>query len=193
MIYVIQTYEKLCNEIDRIFYGNAVGKFEIYAVDGMKLNMRKKLANNGFALNKNGNTVTGLNLCIYNVTRNCPEIIKMVKHKNERQAFLDYIRYADLCCDNIYVFDRGFFGQNFIKNLDEKGIKYVCRIKKNCKYIKENENDTMVTIDNVNVRIVTYTVNNAKYYIATNLDDQFTCENISELYVFQTMGCRRMF
>ena len=77
-------YEKLCKHIDNIFYTAQINRnsYEVFAVDCTDNNLRKSLKEKGFKANKKDNAITALNLGIYNVTRNYPVIIEMVKHKN---------------------------------------------------------------------------------------------------------------
>jgi len=53
----------------------------------------------------------------------------MVSHKNERKAFIDYVKNKNNYDNHIFVFDRGFDGFQFYKSLESHEIKYVCRVK----------------------------------------------------------------
>ena len=81
----------MCKYIDNNFYTDKYS-YEVLAVDGTDNNLRKSLKENGYKINKNDKAITAFNLGIYNVTRNYPVILEMVKHKNERKAF-----YESLC------------------------------------------------------------------------------------------------
>lgn len=52
----------------------------------------------------------------------------MVNHKNERKAFLDFVHDRNDFINTIFVFDRIFYGTNFFSKLDERGLKYGCRL-----------------------------------------------------------------
>ena len=56
----------------------------------------KKVRSDGFKLNKKSKSITALNIGIYNVTRNYPITIEMVKHKAERRAYIDFMREKNL-------------------------------------------------------------------------------------------------
>ena len=119
---------------------------------------------------------------VYNVTRCCPKYVELVKHSNERKAFIDIIKDDDSFKGNICLFDRGF-GSDAQNSLIKKGIYFVCRMKDNSLLIPEGIND-IVNINGDNIRVVTYTIGNSKYYMATNLMDvnEFPIEKIEQLY-----------
>lgn len=52
--------------------------------DGSDINVSKSLTKNNFKANKNGNTVTALNIGVYNVSRNYPVAVEMVNHRGCR-------------------------------------------------------------------------------------------------------------
>ena len=109
----------------------------------------------------------------------------MVKHKNERRAYIDFMRNKIRKENEIYVFDAGFDGINFIKKLENLKINYIVRIKKNSTFLKNEITDHIhITKDGIQIRAVTYKINNKEYYLATNLMDtkEFTVAKLKELY-----------
>ena len=157
-----------------------VKSFQILAVDSTSSCCSKDLAKYGYSLNKNHLTVGALNLGIYNVTTNTPVALEMVKHSNERKAFIDYMKNKHQYKDSIFVFDRGFVGTEYFKKMDSMNINYVCRLKHNLKIIPDNMgNDYSTNIDGTNIRIIKYTINNVNYYLATNLtSNEFTVNTL---------------
>lgn len=180
--YFKNIYDNISRYIDINFYKNN-NEYTVFAVDGTDCNLRSKLNEKQFALNKNENSITALNIGIYNVTKNSPVILELVKHKNERKAFVDFINNTNNYSNNIFLFDRGFYSENLINVLYKKQMNFVCRLKKNSLLIKENLNDNYVNINNNQLRIVSYKINKNKYYMATNLPaTDFDIDKIKQLY-----------
>jgi len=57
----------------------------------------------------NKKSVTALNIGIYNVTKNSPVILELIKHKDERKAFIDLIKNTNNYSNDIFLFDRVLF------------------------------------------------------------------------------------
>lgn len=176
-------YDKISDKINSLFYKDKYS-YEVLAVDGTDNSIPKSVHKDGYSLNKNQKSITSLNLGIYNVTRNYPVILEMVKHKNERRAFIDFFNNTDKFRNCIFVTDRGFDGEKCISKLEQKGCKYICRIKGNSTWVRENESDHVYSENGTQRRIVTYTINKNKYYLATNLFDknEFTIDKIKQIY-----------
>jgi len=179
------------NLIDNMYenkpnHSQIYGSYDICGVDGSENNLSKSLTNENFKANKNGNTVTALNIGVYNVTRNYPITLEMVNHKNERKAFLDFVNDRKDFSNSIFVFDRGFDGVQFFNNLEKRNLKYVCRLKCNSTLLSDNEND----VDYIRnyyqrkVRIIKYKIEEKNYYLATNLFDsnEFTIDILKQIY-----------
>jgi len=90
---------------------------QVFAVDGTYGYMSKKLGEEGFKLNKNKVSSSPLISGIFNVTYNYPVSLDLVKHKNERKAFLDFKLNYKNYENSIFVFDRGYYSGEFIKEL----------------------------------------------------------------------------
>ena len=96
----------------------------------------------------------------------------LTKHKNERKAFMDLIKDPTRYQNTIFVFDRGYFSEELFESIQNKGLFFICRMRKNSLLINHDENDAKVKLKNGhNVRIVTYTIDEKDYYMATNLMD----------------------
>ena len=148
----------------------------IYAVDGTNVNMNIKLKDYNYKPNKNNESITSLILGVYNVTKNYPVTMDLVKHKNERRAFIDFINDKNISKNSIYLFDRGFFSYKCVDKLNEKNLKFVFRIKKDSKLIDNKINDYVKEIEydyiKYKLRIIKYIINDNSYYLATNLFDE---------------------
>jgi Transposase DDE domain len=174
--------------IDKFYYSRNKYSYDVLAVDGSDTNLRKANEEAGFDLNNSGQSITALNLGIYNVTRNYPVDISLVKHSDERKAFLEFIRDKQKSVDitnSIFVFDRGFDGKEFLKKLENLGLKYVCRIRSNDKLTESEFDDSIQNLDeNITTRIVKYVVKEMPYYLATNLYDQteFSIVKLEQIY-----------
>jgi hypothetical protein len=172
-------YSKLTTEINK----NNGCKYtkEVIAVDGTYINLLKNLKNYGFKPNTNNNSVNCLNTGLFNVTTNYPLEFVLEKTKNERKSIMDLINNKDIYKNNIFVFDRGYEGNQLFKFMTDHEFLYVCRLKENSKKIADNKKDNIITIDNIKTRIITYTINDKNYYIATNLFD-YNIESIKKIY-----------
>jgi len=184
----IKFYEKLSklipiNTNKRLQYTK-----QIFAVDGTYGYISKKLGEDGFKLNTNKLSSSPLISGIFNVTYNYPISLDLVKHKNERKAFLDFkTNYSDYE-GNIFVFDRGYYSIQFMKELHINNLSFVCRLRQNSELINHNivDENKIINIDGIqiNVRIITYMINENKYYMITNLCDNkiYPLEIIKQIY-----------
>ena len=178
-------------------------KPRIIAVDGTNIVLDKKLNKFGFKFNSKENYCTALISCMYDVKTHIPINYTLVTHNNERKAFIDdqlkYVNEGD-----IIIFDRGYYSDELIKILSEKGIKFIFRIKNEYKMtkqlIKENKDEINynVKVKKVNypVRCIKYNIDlvedekkshykypkNGTYYVCTNLNNTYNISDISILY-----------
>lgn len=100
----------------------------IYAVDGSKLSLNKKV--DGFKLTKNNKYKKCLLNTLYSVNNKTPIGFDLSDGFNENKSFLDnlmkYIKKND-----VIIFDRGYFSSKLIKEIDNKNANFICRMKKN--------------------------------------------------------------
>ena len=182
----LEFFEKVSNGIGTLIenMNKITNTHQILAVDGSDTACSKLLAKNNYKLNKNQQSVTALNLGIYNVTRNLPVMLEMVNHADERKAFLDYIKKKNDYEKCIFVFDRGFDGPEFFNKLEELKIRYVCRLRSNMSIIPKDNEDAIVRVKNLNIRVITYKINENNYYLATNLldKDEFKISTLMQIY-----------
>ena len=81
-------YESISSYISRNCHSRA--KKQIIAVDGTHTNVNMSMATEEFKPDKGKNSFDLLISGVYNVTYNYPVALDMVKHKNERKAFIDF-------------------------------------------------------------------------------------------------------
>jgi len=122
---------------------------------------------------------------VYNVTYNYPVSMELANNKDERDAFLNFMNNRDGYKGSIFIFDRGFVDNKLFTYMDDNEINYICRLRGNSKMIKPDSNDHIVKDNNNNqIRIITYTINNNNYYLATNLlnTEEYTINTFMDLY-----------
>lgn len=170
----LKFYEDLFTDISKYadinIYKKNFSSQEIFLVDGVKNNLlkTKDLIDNGYNTNINDASITALSIGIYNITRQTPLNIQLVKHKNERQAFIDVIKNSEKLENNIFVFDRGFPDGKLFSFMNENNSYFVCRIKDNMNIVPKT--DEHITIYNgVKVKVYKYMIKDSEYIIATNL------------------------
>jgi len=150
---------------------------KIYAIDGCKLSFSKNLNAEGFKLTKNKKYTKGLMSGLYDINNKLCIKCCIDKHSNERKAFIDKL-LPEIPPNSTVLFDAGYYFKNLVKILNKKGFKYVIRMKKSSLMVKDMERyniDDYYKLD-INyglIRIVRYTIENKKYYLATNIFDQF--------------------
>jgi hypothetical protein len=182
----ISIYKSIYEILDTFgneFYYNKF-PIQVIAVDGVQANLSGTLTKDGYLLTKNGSIVNALTLGLYNTTYNFPISLELAKNKNEREAFIYFIQNTDKYKGWIFLFDRGFVDKNLFKMLDEKGIKYVCRIRDNSLCISKDSNDEVVLYNGNKMRVIRYTLKKKEYYLATNLFDskEYPIIKLKELY-----------
>ena len=153
----------------------------IIAVDGTYPTLLRSMSKDGYKLNKNKGSVTPLVAGLFNVTSNFPIAIDLAKTKDERSAFMHINKNKDEYKDDIFVYDRGYYSKEMIKYMVDNNFKYVFRLKKNSKLIQNDKIDDTIIINGNMIRVVTYEVDNKKYYCATNLYDS-QIEEIKSIY-----------
>ena len=144
--------EKLNNEINKNLVSNRAQ--QVIAVDGTYTTMVNDLSNDGYILNKNKQSVTALITGLYNATYNYPVMLEMIKHKNERAAFMDLIKNKEGYSNTIFVFDRGYAGDKLFRYMCTNKLQFVCRIKENSSLISSTRGGDNVTVDGETNKVV---------------------------------------
>jgi hypothetical protein len=178
----VNIYEKIANKLNALINNNINNKYtkQIIAVDGTYTTCLKSLNNDNFKLNKNKESVTPLITGLFNITTNMPIILELAEEKNEKKAFLKYIKNKNEFKSNIFVFDRGYDSDNLFNYLNLNEMHFICRIKNNRKIVND-QNYNFININGYKIRIVKYKINDNEYNIATNLFN-FSLDEIKNIY-----------
>lgn len=167
-------------------------EYKVVAFDGTHSHLNRNLGDEGYKVNKGGSVDT-LILGVYDVTRNFPIALELTKSRNERKALKDFLSKKEDFLrkfeKSILVFDRGFPSKEVISELEEMGLQYVFRIKKNNPYIDKQRNDYSFLMlgennDQYPVRVVHYLKNDNDYYLLTNLinKDKWPLITLAQIY-----------
>lgn len=154
------------------------------AADGTHTNANKTLSKNGYKMNKNEETCDILNLSLYNITYDFPEVMNVVKHKNEQKALIDILSSHDFDANFIFICDRFYWGNPIFYSFIDHKVNFICRLKSNSTLIDITQNDYIVQYKNTDLRIVSYIIESERYYLITNLLDKdvFTIKVMEILY-----------
>ena len=177
-------YEKMSNfladQINKNFNFDKKYTRQIIAVDGTYPTLLKSLTKDGYKANKKGESVTPLVSGLFNVTSNYPVTLDLVKTKNERKAFYDFVKNKDKFKGNIFVFDKGYVSKKLFERMDNSNLLYICRLRDNSSYIS-GKDDVIVEENGIKIRIIKYVINNKSYYMATNVYD-YSISLIKQIY-----------
>jgi len=166
-------------------YINLSKQFIVNDSESTIINKSASIKKDCFKTTKNGEIIDGLVIGLYNVTHDYPVMLKLVNHKDERKACLDFLKNTDDFRGHIFLYDRGFVDRKLFKVLYDKDINFVCRVRKNSKLIPTDSNDKIITNeDGLKLRMITYTINDQQYYLTTNLMDreEYTINVLKQMY-----------
>ena len=104
------------------------------------------MTKDGYKANKKGESVTPLVSGLFNVTSNYPVTLDLVKTKNERKAFYEFVKNKDKFKGNIFVFDKGYVSKKLFRRMDDNYLLYICRLRDNSSYISGK--DDVIVNDN---------------------------------------------
>lgn len=144
----------------------------ILAVDGSFLKGLKSLNSDGFKFSsKSENYTKSIIGGLYDVNKKIIINYNHTKSVNERINFKEQLKYVRK--GDTILFDRGYHCNDLVKELNDKKIKYIFRIKKSyldCKYLVDN-NLYIYEKNNYKYKVVNYKINDngEDYYILTNL------------------------
>jgi len=153
----------------------------IFAVDGSKINLPRKLISSNYKLpSKNANYPQGLLSCLYQIKSQMPFDFDLVSHANERICAERHLHTLEK--NDVVVYDRGYFSYVMLHHHFASKIHAVFRLQKNSytvikDFFFSNETNTIVTIDpsatlkkdilrkNPNLEIVPIKLRLIKYHI----------------------------
>jgi len=142
---------------------------QVIACDGVFSTLLKSLSKDGFKTNKKNESTTPLISGLFNVTTNYPICLDLVKTKDERLAFMNFIQNKDQFKNNIFVFDKGYYSHEMVDFMFKNNFYFAMRLKNNSRLITDSMDNTSQYKNGNKLRTITYIINKKKYYIATNL------------------------
>ena len=175
----------------------------IFAVDGSKINLPRKLLSSGYKLpSENANYPQGLLSCLYQVKSQMPFDCDLVSHANERICARHHLHMLEE--NDVVVYDRGYFSYAMLYHHFDSKIHAVFRLQKNSytvirDFFLSHDTDIVVTIypssnkqreimlKNPNIeivpiqiRLVKYQIKGNTYCLGTTLIDQNQYSNIQD-------------
>jgi len=175
----------------------------IFAVDGSKINLPRKLISSNYKLpSKNANYPQGLLSCLYQIKSQMPFDFDLVSHANERICAEHHL--YTLKENDVVVYDRGYFSYVMLHHHFDSKIHAVFRLQKNSytvikDFFAGNEKDSIVSIypssslkktilrKNPNLeivpiklRLVKYQIGEDTYCLGTTLINQNQYNNIQD-------------
>ncbi|MCD6475263.1 MAG: IS4 family transposase [Anaerolineaceae bacterium] len=175
----------------------------IFAVDGSKITLPRKLLSEGFNLpSKNANYPQGLLSCLYQLKSQMPFDFDLVSHGNERICAQNHL--SALEADDVVVYDRGYFSYVLLRQHYASKIHAIFRLQKSSythisNFFSSNDTDIIVTIkpsistqrviklDNPNfeiipiqIRLLKYQIDENTYCLGTTLVDQSKYSNMRD-------------
>ena len=178
----------------------------IHAVDGMKVNLPRQLADEGYAIPGGAHYPQGLVSCLYRLDSKMPIDFSLTASTNERLAALAH--FDALEPDDVVVFDRGYFSYELLYDLVGRGAHPVFRIQRNSvpafdRFRDGDRDDATVVVEPgedalrdlrrkhpgrefgpLRVRLVRYEAGGSEYCLATTLADadRYGVADLSDLY-----------
>jgi Domain of unknown function (DUF4338)/Transposase DDE domain len=181
-------------------YGTELGEsfrwqgHRIFAVDGTKMNLPRKLISAGYRVPSNtAHYPQGLVSCLYHLHARVPWDFDLADHEDERKCALSHLKA--LKKDDIVVYDRGYFSYVLLSHHAKTGIHAIFRLSDStCKpivdFIQSDQTDAIVTIfpneksqrrisesypnigfEPQKLRLIKYTISETTYYLGTTLLD----------------------
>ncbi len=175
----------------------------IFAVDGSKITLPRKLLSEGFDLpSKNANYPQGLLSCLYQLKSQMPFDFDLVSHGNERVCAQEHL--ATLKADDVVVYDRGYFSYVLLHRHYTSKIHAIFRLQTSSynqirDFFSSNDTDIIVTINPsantkrlitlnnpnleiipIQIRLLKYQIDENTYCLGTTLVDQSKYNNMQD-------------
>lgn len=126
----------------------------------------------------------GLITSIYDVVNKFPVKIDVCKHLNERKHIMELID-ENIEKGSIIIFDRGYYSEELLIFLNQRGIipifRLCCSNIQSKELIKTNSNEIMTTIENINFKTIRYNINDNDYFIGTT-NTQLQINDLKNMY-----------
>lgn len=147
----------------------------IYAVDGSKILLDKRLKNNNYKKHKNIYFVQGLISTVFDINSLIPVDIDLGSDKDERSRLISQL--SSIPKNSILVADRGYMSFELFEKLINSSIHPVFRLRENLDVVKKaTSNDCIMQLTkdkkSIPIRVIKYEINGSFYYIGTDLFDR---------------------
>ena len=179
----------------------------IFAVDGSKINLPRKLISSGYKLpSENANYPQGLLSCLYQIKTQMPFDFDLVSHGNERLCAKQHLLAMEE--NDVVVYDRGYFSYVMLHQHFESKIHAVFRLQKNSftvirDFFSSEDTDIITSIypstqtqreimlENPNleivpikIRLIKYQIGDTTYCLGTTLVDQklYSTQDFMNIY-----------
>ena len=198
--------QKIITTYAQQFTGNDAYKWlghRIFAVDGSKINLPRKLLSEDFELpSKNASYPQGLLSCLYQLKSQIPFDFDFVSHRNERTCAQNHLKVLEK--DDVVVYDRGYFSYAMLNRHHNLKIHAIFRLQQNSytvirDFLSSDDTDIVVTIDPpvnsrraiksknpnlviipIQMRLLKYQIGENVYCLGTTLIDQKKYCNIQD-------------
>ena len=167
----------------------------IFAVDGSKINLPRKLLTYGYGLpNREANYPQGLLSCLYQLKSQMPFDFDLVSHNDERLCAQHHLKVLEK--HDVVVYDRGYFSYIMLHQHSKSHIHAIFRLPKSSSTAIQNfyssgETDVVTTIYPspkgqrdikrerpdieivpLNIRLIKYQIGDTTYCLGTTLVDK---------------------
>ncbi len=176
---------------------------KIFAVDGSKINLPRKLLSSGYKLpSENANYPQGLLSCLYQVKSQMPFDFELVSHTNERACAQNHLSILEE--NDVVIYDRGYFSYAMLYHHFNFKIHAIFRLQNNSytvirDFFSSHDTDIVVTINPstdtrreiilknpdikvvpMQIRLIKYQINGSIYCLGTTLIDRNKYSNIQD-------------
>jgi hypothetical protein len=123
----------------------------LFAVDGSKINLPRKLVNKGYKLPSNtAHYPQGLLSTLYQLKSQLPYDFNLISRSDERACAIQHLDVLEP--DDIVVYDRGYFSYFMLHEHQKRGIHAIFRLQESSftevrKFFKSPETNKIVTIN----------------------------------------------
>jgi len=181
----------------------------LFAIDGSKLNVPRKLINNGYRITQRTSRhyPYAMMSCLYDILNPIVYDIDFVDHNNERACAEKHLKSLDE--DAAVIFDRGYFSYYLLYQIMQKNLNAVFRLQegnrnKAIRDFSDSHSDDLIviytpseavksdlrkrdllsTFPPIKLRLIKYFHKDVKYILATTLIEQsyYEPEAFNDLY-----------
>jgi len=179
-------FKNICKGMLDFIYKDHVTP-RICGVDGTYVPLSLELQKSGFPTSKKNTYCIGLISSLFDLNNKILINYRLCTNHNERKGLIDQMKY--LKPGDIIIMDRGYYSENLLFLLNDKGLHPIFRLKKSMLVVKQiiekgqTSMNTNIVRNNKSIkfRIVTYTINDNKYYLGTTIMNH-TVSYFKDLY-----------